>query len=204
MLAVWQTLHPETRDREPDDDRVAVVDLSVFSPPAAVAPVVASRPSRGFQVLTAPSAVLASISVANLKAPETIPEDFTGRGIVGGLSDGIGVAPVSLVSARGGEPIDGSLADEPPYMLPGQMGPAYPDSLRVGAPDGLVVVRFVIDTLGLVEPRSLDIVESSHPAFVASVQTALSRLRFLPAHFSGQRVRVRMEQRFEFHLAKRG
>jgi hypothetical protein len=63
------------------------------------------------------------------------------------------------------------------------------------------VVRFVVDTLGRVEPPSLDIVQSSHPLFLASVRTALDHLRFLPARFSGRRVRVRMEQRFEFHFA---
>ena len=40
-------------------------------------------------------------------------------------------------------------------------------------------------------------------AAVADLRTALDRLRFLPARFSGRPVRVRMEQRFEFHLAGR-
>jgi hypothetical protein len=62
------------------------------------------------------------------------------------------------------------------------------------------VVRFVVDTLGRVEPPSLDIVQSSHPLFLASVRTALDHLRFY-RRFSGRRVRVRMEQRFEFHFA---
>jgi hypothetical protein len=47
------------------------------------------------------------------------------------------------------------------------------------------VVRFVVDTLGRVEPPSLDIVQSSHPLFLASVRTALDHLRFYRPGFPG-------------------
>jgi TonB family protein len=143
-----------------------------------------------------------SISLPDLKEPTTTPEDFTGTGTAGGFSLPIGVAPLAPLTGSG-EPIDGSSADNPPYMMPGQMGPSYPAELRGDAPDGLVVVRFVIDTLGKVEAPSIRVLESTHPNFLASVRVALDRLRFTPARLSGQRVRVRMEQRFEFHLSGR-
>jgi TonB family protein len=95
------------------------------------------------------------------------------------------------------------VADDAPYLLPGQFGPEYPDMLRAAAPDGYVLVRFVLDTLGNVEPPTLAVVQATHPLFVSSVQSALTRLHFAPARFSGKRVRARMEQRFEFHLAGR-
>lgn len=204
-LSVWATLSA-TSKLETTREPIAVVDLSAFRP-ASVAPrarATQPRPatSRGFQVLSAPVDVPVSISLDDLKQPTTIPEDFTGTGAAGGFSIPIGAAPL-LPLTGSGEPIDGSSADNPPYMMPGQMGPSYPPELRGEAPDGLVVVRFVIDTLGKVETSSVKVVESTHPHFLSSVRVALDRLRFTPAKLSGQRVRVRMEQRFEFHLSGR-
>ena len=200
-LSIWATLEAKPDDHSPRE-RVEVVDVGVFRSTPPAAPRAAQRAEQGFQVLEAPREVPTTISLASLKEPSTIPEDFSGRGVAGGETGGI-VVSSAVAIARSDEPIDGALADQPPYMLPGQMGPTYPAPLRQDAPDGLVVVRFVIDTLGRVESPSLAIVQSSHPLFLASVQSALDHLRFLPARFSGRRVRVRMEQRFEFHLAGR-
>ncbi|MGH7619670.1 MAG: TonB family protein, partial [Gemmatimonadaceae bacterium] len=128
--------------------------------------------------------------------PATLAEDFSGVGIMGGVA----AAPLELVRARS-EPIDGDQADQSPYLLPGQMGPPYPEALRAGRLDGVVIVQFVLDTLGRVEAPSFNVVTATHPAFAASVRSALARLRYLPASLAGRRVRARVEQRFEFHLA---
>src|SRR5262245_52428846 len=199
-VSVWATLGAKPDAPAILAERVAVVNVGVFHsapPPSSQPP---PRVQQGFQVLEAPHEVPTTLSLASLQAPATIPEDFTGHGVAGGQAVAAVAAPEAMV-AGGDEPIEGAFADQLPYMLPGQMGPTYPPLLRDRAPDGLVVVRFVIDTLGRVEPPSLDVVQSSHPLFLASVRTALDHLRFLPARFSGRRVRARMEQRFEFHLA---
>lgn len=182
-----------------------MVDISHFAPPTpaqtrARRAKVSQAAARGFQVLVAPNDVPASLPSIDATQPTVIPEDFSAKGVAGGLSSGIGVVPLEPTIGPN-EPIDGRAADEPPYMLPGQMGPAYPAPLRDDRPDGLVVVRFVIDTLGRVESPSLKVIEATHPLFADAVKASLNRLRFLPAEFSGKRVRVSMEQRFEFHLA---
>lgn len=201
-LAVAATLHPRSTIDPTTKETVAVVNLSVFTPQAVDRRAKgAESAARGFQALAIPAETPLTIPGIDARQPAIIPEDFTARGIVGGLASGIGAAILPAPTVGNGDPIDGGNADEPPYMLPGQMGPDYPAPLRSDRPDGVVVVRFVIDTLGHVEPPSLLVVESSHPLFVEAVRTALERLRFLPARFSGQRVRVRMVQRFEFHLA---
>jgi len=196
----WATLEAKPDAPAIVAERVAAVNVGAFHSAPVPQRQPASKARQGFQVLEAPHEVPTTLSLASLQAPATIPEDFTGYGAADGKAVGIAVAPEVTV-ARGDEPIEGAFADQMPYMLPGQMGPTYPPLLRDRGPDGLVVVRFVIDTLGRVEPPSLDVVQSSHPLFLASVRTALDRLRFLPARFSGRRVRARMEQRFEFHLA---
>jgi TonB family protein len=204
-LSVVLTLRPHLRSDEFPDERVAVVDLSSFAPPTAVQAQArqaeaARLAPRGFQIIVAPPDVPLTLPTIDVTQPTTIPEDFGGRGIAGGLASGIG-ASLLASTPTSTEPIDGGAADEPPYLLPGQMGPAYPDPLRDDRPDGFVVVRFVIDTLGRVESPSLKVLNASHPLFLDAVRVSLDRLRFLPGRYSGQLVRVRMEQRFEFHLA---
>lgn len=204
-LAVVTTLHPGVRADVLRAERVAVVDLSSFAPPTpaqvrARRAVAAQLPVRGFQILVAPSDVPITLPTVDVTQPTISPEDFSARGVAGGLASGFG-ASLLTPAATSPDPIDKSAADEPPYLLPGQMGPAYPDRLRDDRPDGLVVVRFVIDTLGHVEAPSLKVLQASHPLFLDAVRLSLDRLRFLPGRYSGQRVRVRMEQRFEFHLA---
>jgi periplasmic protein TonB len=201
--SVWGTLQPKVEKPASEREPVALVEFARFaSVPERSGGAVAR--ARGFQVLSVPAEVPATLPSIDQLAPATIPEDFSGRGVAGGFSGPVGGPSVSITPTGGnGEPIEGENADEPPYLLAGQMGPAYPDSLRSRSLDGLVVVRFVIDTLGRVERPTLDVLESTHPLFAASVRTALTRLRFLPARLSGRLVRVRMEQRFEFHFASR-
>jgi TonB family protein len=180
-------------------ERIAVVRLPDLTParPAESAPSPARHEKpRGFQILQAPPEVPTTVPPVDVTRPATIAEDFSGRGVMGGIAAGVARLPVLHI-----DPIDGEAVDQSPYLLPGQMGPPYPEELRDDRPDGLVVVRFVVDTLGRVEPPSMSVVTATHPLFAASVRATLDRLRFFPASQAGRHVRVRMEQRFEFHLA---
>jgi hypothetical protein len=98
-----------------------------------------------------------------------------------------------------GTPLEASLADELPVMLAGPSA-AYPDLLRQAGVHGRVVLEAVIDTLGRVEPGSVVVVESAHPAFVAPVQHSLLASLFRPARVSGRAVRVRVRLAFDFVL----
>jgi TonB family protein len=196
-LAVWATAVPRHL-RERSAEHVAAVRLAPVIPARAAEPRrTASRQIAGFQILQAPPDVPVGVPPIDLTKAATKEEDFTGRLVPGGVAD-LGLAPLPPMRA---EPIDGELADRSPYLVPGQMGPPYPEELRDDRPDGLVVVRFVIDTLGRVEVPSLHVVEATHPLFAQAVRSALNRLRYVPASRAGRPVRVRMEQRFEFHLA---
>ncbi len=76
----------------------------------------------------------------------------------------------------------------------------YPERLRPAAIEGRVVLEAVIDTLGHVEPGSVVVVESAHPAFVAPAQRALVASLFRPARVAGRAVRVRVRLAFDFVL----
>ena len=85
-------------------------------------------------------------------------------------------------------------------LLPGAPAPRYPEMLRAGAVQGRVVARFVVDTLGRVEPPSVEFPEASHLQFAEAVRQVLPRLRFRPAEAGGRRVRQLVQQEFRFAL----
>jgi periplasmic protein TonB len=78
--------------------------------------------------------------------------------------------------------------------------PRYPERLRTAGVTGRVVVRFVVDTLGRVEPASIVIRESSHDLFIEAVRATLPALAFVPAEAGGRKVRMLVDLPFEFRL----
>jgi TonB family protein len=80
--------------------------------------------------------------------------------------------------------------------------PAYPPSLRAASIEGSVVARFVVDTAGRAEPKSITVAEATHPLFADAVRKALLRSRYLPALVDGRPVRQLVEQRFAFALSR--
>jgi hypothetical protein len=85
---------------------------------------------------------------------------------------------------------------------PGNGQPRYPDVLRASSVEGDVVARFVVDTLGRVEPGSVAILAATHALFAAEVRTWLARTRYRPAEFEGRTVRQLVEQRIGFALRR--
>jgi protein TonB len=108
-------------------------------------------------------------------------------------------APFAGVPVPAGDPLDVSLADEPPVMLAGPV-PAYPELLRQAGVQGRVVLEVVVDTAGRVEPGSFVVVTAVHGAFVTSAQQALAGTLFRPARVHGRGVRVRVSIPIDFVL----
>jgi protein TonB len=71
-------------------------------------------------------------------------------------------------------------------LLEDPVPPRYPESLRRAGVEGDVVVRFLVDTLGRVDMRTVEVMRSTHEAFTAAVRETLSKLRFSPA-MAGER-----------------
>lgn len=156
---------------------------------------------RGFQVLVAPAVVPTRLPDITLTTP-TREEDFSGRGTEGGVADGVGSLPRAVAHMASGEPYDAELVDRRPYMLDAKFLPVYPEDLRAQGPDGLVLVRFVLDTTGRIEAGTIRVVSTTHQLFTQAVLDILGDLRYSPAYMAHRKVRARVEQRFEFHLAK--
>jgi len=61
-------------------------------------------------------------------------------------------------------------------------------------------VKFVVDTLGRVDPASIEVLNSSHDLFTAAVRETLARLRFNPARAGDRKVRAAAIMPFQFTL----
>lgn len=84
---------------------------------------------------------------------------------------------------------------------PSSAAPRYPASLESRGIEGHVIVRFVVDTTGLVDMSTIMTVEATAAEFDRAVRDALPRMRFRPAKVGDRRVRQLAEQLFKFEVA---
>lgn len=113
-----------------------------------------------------------------------------------GVETGGSVPPVG----QGGDVVVGSEdADRAPRLL-GTTRPRYPEGLRAAGITGRVVMRFVVDSAGLAEPSSIEVLSATRPEFAEAVRAALGRFRFVAGELGGRRVRTRVQMPFDFTL----
>jgi TonB family protein len=169
--------------------------------------IVSEPPPKGFQTV-ALADIPDVIPPVDLTQRALDPRDFTGRGVEGGLAAGVvGGTGKADVWAGGPEPnaiYEASTIDErfAPATVIFQPAPRYPRHLESLGLEGRVLVEFVIDTAGQVEPASVRILESSHPAFEAAARAAIGGSRFQPARLSGHPVRQLTRQSVRFLSAQ--
>lgn len=87
-------------------------------------------------------------------------------------------------------------------LLEEPIPPRYPESLRRAGIEGDVVVKFVVDTTGRVEMRTIEVMRSTHSAFTDAVRETLARLRFAPGAAGERKVRALAVMPFHFTLQK--
>jgi hypothetical protein len=78
--------------------------------------------------------------------------------------------------------------------------PEYPPALLTAHVMGFVAARYVVDTTGLADPASFEVLQSTNPAFVESVREALPGMRFKPAKIGPMKVKQLVEQTFSFRI----
>lgn len=136
-------------------------------------------------------------SDALLTSPSDIgrPDETTNSGVADSFPDG--------VSSDGNSALSAAQLDKPALPIPGNSRPLYPEMLRSAGIDGSVMVRFIIDTTGAVERNSVTVSRSDHDLFASAVRAALLKHRFLAAESGGRKVRMLVEQRFDFAIEHR-
>lgn len=76
--------------------------------------------------------------------------------------------------------------------------PNYPEALRQAGIEGSVIVTYIVDAAGHVEPTSIRIVSSDHPAFAEAVLASVETAQFTPGRVHGRAVRVLVRQAIRF------
>jgi TonB family protein len=199
----------------------------VKKPPATKAPAaprrVAAPPPRPSQprvaapapAIVAPVTVPTNLPPVNFKAVPTVNVDIviapraelpkasgnpigssaarsTSDGDVEGRSRGLG-------SGRSGRAYSESQVDRA-VQVTRAATPRYPDALRSVNIQGEVIVSYIVDARGRVEPGSINVISATHKLFADAVRVALLNARYRPAEVGGQPVRQLVEQPFIFKL----
>ena len=164
-------------------------------PEAAPVEIVRTDVPEGFQELSAPDEILASIPPPS--SVEIRAEDFSGMGVAGGVARGRPILAAAPDTARPVQPAPLSVAvvDEAPRVLNREqiavrMRDLYPLRYRMADIEGQVVVQLVVGTDGRVEEDGLSVVSSTYPEFEGPSRELVQELRWEPARRNGQPVRV--------------
>ncbi len=86
---------------------------------------------------------------------------------------------------------------------PHSAAPVYPKDMEANGINGLVRVRFVVDTTGRVDPTTVTILGATNESFARAVRTALPDMKFRPAMMGTKAVRQLSEEDFAFKVQPR-
>jgi TonB family protein len=170
--------------------------------------IAANPPPRGFQVIQVVGSIPTEIPPVVPGERFLDPRDFTGRGVEGGAGWGVvgGTGPVDRVDIESGVRevlYEAGLADQrfSPAELVATPVFEHPRLLREAGIAGRVVLRFIIDTTGQVEPTSIEVLEKTHEAYATAACTGVLSARFRPAHFGDRTVRQLTRWPVNFQVA---
>lgn len=156
----------------------------------------ANPPARGFQVVDLVTSVPTQLPGPDAGLRALDPRDFTGRGVEGGTGWGVvGGTGSADQPVPTGDVVD-ALYDQgldearfsPAEMLT-QPRFTFPQVQLEAGITGRVVIQFIVDTLGRVEPASITVLSSTHEAFSISAREGIGTAHFAPARYGGRTVR---------------
>ena len=165
-------------------------------PPDVVA---APPPPKGFQTIVAPVEIPDVIPDIDLTKAVTNEDDFSGRGVEGGIAKGVvgGTGPVVT-----DQPFFEFQVEKPAIASQGNPTPRYPEILRGAGVEGEVLAQFVVDTTGRADMSSFKVLKSDHDLFTNAVRSVLPQYRFLPAETGGRKVKMYVQMPFKFAIQK--
>ena len=213
-LVIVATLSTPARSRGTATDTTLIFlpQIAAAQPAERPAPVLVkprppaeNPPPRGFQTVATPTVIPTELPPVNLEEQPLDPADFTGIGVEGGVADGV-VGGTGDAESSGSGPVDGiydEATEDARYTAARvirQVAPQYPPTLRQAYIEGFVVIRFIVDTLGRVEPGSVEVLESSRPGFNQPATQAILATRFASARFGDRAVRQLTNQKISFRL----
>jgi len=202
--AIYATMGVAQESQSVDIDTIMLVmdepDQEPEEEPDEPPPVVTSLnpPPKGFQVLTAPIDIPTEIPPINLEE-RFDPRDYSGVGVEGGVFQGVegGTGPVDLTQV-----FAEAVVDEVPERISCPL-PEYPRMMQQANIEGQVLLQFVVETDGHVNPSSIESLNSSHKAFEGPARDMISKCLFRPGRVRASPVRVLVQMPIIFNLAGR-
>jgi protein TonB len=206
--AVYATAHASQELEKPKAEKVEFVQVKKDEPPPPKEEpkppppdvVVKAPPPKGFQVLTAPIKIPDVLPEIDLSKKVTNEEDFSGKGVAGGVAKGVvGGTP---------QPVNDNQTyfefqvEKQVSVAPGNPQPRYPDMLRSSNVEGEVLAQFVVDTSGKADMREFKVLKSTHDMFTNAVKAVLPNMKFYPAEVGGRKVKQLVQMPFQFNLSK--
>jgi protein TonB len=163
----------------------------------------ANPPPQGFQVVTPPDNIPTEIPPVNLNE-RFDPKDFTGKGVEGGIAAGIagGTGPVPTIE---GEVFLAAEVDETPTVEnPAACQGKFPPMMMSAGIPGKVVMQFVVNTDGKVDPSTVKITSSTHKAFEEPARQGITSAgcTFKVGKSHGSPVRVLVQQAVSFKVGQ--
>lgn len=157
-------------------------------------PVTGGSPSHGGTGGTIPVSTIDMTpdlpSLTIVTVPISRPGTFDPRPYLGvGTPDSTGIPGLGVLT-------ESDLTDPPRALHLAE--PRYPEALRQAGIEGSVIVTYIVDTAGHVEPSSIRIVSSDHPAFAEAVLASVGTAQFTPGRVHGRAVRVLVRQAIRF------
>ena len=173
-----------------------LVDTTIFLVEAPRVPQSAPVRSEGeigtapaFEIPTAPPTDLPPLTLGPALDPERLRRAFA-SGLPGRA---VGPpAPAERIAGVGDVDIPAAALHQP--------SPRYPPALQLAGIEGRVLVEFIIDTTGHLEPGSVKVLTSTHRGFEPAALETLERSLFRPARISGRAVRQRTLQAIGFRI----
>ena len=205
VASAFGTMQAKEQLEKPKEEKIDFVEVKKDEPPPPEPEkqppppevVAAPPPPKGFQVLTAPIEIPDVIPDIDLSKQVTNEDDFSGKGVVGGVAKGVegGKGPVTQ-----DQPYFEFQVEKVAIAAPGNPTPAYPDDLRAAGITGEVLAQFVIDTTGRADMSTFKVLKADREQFALAVRRALPRYRFLPAEIGGKKVKMVVQMPFQFTL----
>jgi protein TonB len=170
------------------------VVLPAYQPPD-------DSPTPVLRVFTQPGQGVGLLQLPEIPLPdlEVVPTTYaspTGLSLLQALAlrrEGLAAVP--------GTPAIETMLDDPPEVL---STPAvrYPALLRDAGIEGSVVLEFVVDTTGRVEPATIRIISSTQTLFEAPAREAIMQSRYRAGRWRGSPVRALALERVAFTIAR--
>ena len=201
-LALYATMHAKEvvrQVRHTFDVTLQTQEKKAEPPPPKQELATVVAPPKGFQTLSMPTNIPINIPPPSANTSFNAA-DFSGVGVEGGVARGITQTGPAV---RTDQPYLESVVEERPERVSGPL-PRYPEILKQAGIEGHVVVEAVIDTTGHAEHASIRILSSTNPLFEQPARECLAATVFRPGRIAGRPVRVRIQQPFNFTVAKGG